>query len=74
MLMADFCKGITFERFPHPDNCFQFVVCVNEIPSIVDCDPNEVFYNGGCVEGKYIFSNSYVYNQKYHFNVSKVIL
>ena len=50
-LPDDFCKGVIFERFPHPNNCFQFVVCLSGNANIVDCDPNEVFYNMECVPG-----------------------
>ncbi|CAG9811756.1 unnamed protein product [Chironomus riparius] len=50
-LPNDFCHGINFGRFPHPNNCFQFVVCINEVASIVNCGSAEIFYNGVCVEG-----------------------
>ncbi|CAG9811759.1 unnamed protein product [Chironomus riparius] len=51
-LANNFCHGINFGRFPHPINCFQFVVCVNEVAHIIDCTyPTEVFYSDSCVPG-----------------------
>ncbi|CAG9811758.1 unnamed protein product [Chironomus riparius] len=54
-LPNDFCHGINYGRFPHPDNCFQFVVCINEVETIVNCGSAEVFYIEACVEGDFIY-------------------
>ena len=51
-LLADICRGITFGIIPHPETCTQYIVCLNEAPTIITCGSLEVFYNGACVEGE----------------------
>jgi len=51
-----FCRGINTGMFPHPDNCFQFIICVAEAASIYTCPvTTPVFNYTRCVEGKFNF-------------------
>lgn len=54
---SDFCKGIEFEVFAHPDpkRCVDYVICFFEIPFITSClRQNEIFYQrvSDCVPGR----------------------
>lgn len=38
------CNGTaTVEIIPHPDDCTKYVICIFQIPSIVECLPGTVF-------------------------------
>ncbi|XP_070496066.1 uncharacterized protein [Chironomus tepperi] len=53
-LPAGFCDGInTVQFFPHPDNCIQFVICIWEMPTVVDCEATQVYNpaTSRCEEG-----------------------
>jgi hypothetical protein len=52
-LPSDFCIGIDFALLPYPGNCTLYVVCMNSNTIINTCpNPNVIFYNNSCVEGK----------------------
>ncbi|XP_070495179.1 mucin-2-like [Chironomus tepperi] len=49
---VDFCTDLSNGAYPHPDNCYQFVFCMNGNAEVKDCPyPNLVFYDGYCVAG-----------------------
>ncbi|KAL7014689.1 hypothetical protein ACKWTF_016069 [Chironomus riparius] len=39
-----FCDDTEIVEFlPHPENCFQFVLCIMQLPTVVDCEANQIF-------------------------------
>lgn len=39
----DVCLGIQIDLIPHPTDCSKFIVCVFELPTVMQCRPNEIF-------------------------------
>ena len=55
-LPANFCDGTEIVHFlSHPDNCIQFVMCLLGSPTIIDCQPNQVYdeNTSRCEPGKH---------------------
>ena len=39
----DVCLGIQIDLIPHPTDCSKFIVCVFELPTVMQCRPDEIF-------------------------------
>lgn len=53
----DFCNDFDdWESFPHPDNCYQFLMCWEGALWEMECDPGELFdpWTGFCEDEEYV--------------------
>lgn len=74
-LPLDICYGTNAVEFlPHPESCINYILCVLEFPTVLDCEPNQIYNqaNSRCEPGKFfqfLSCSTYSLDSKIWFHV-----